>query len=69
LASQTLIRAEEGLLMLCIKACPLCRRNQGQLTGLVNARATAVVPSIRAPVSMVLGDLDSQPGETIVDPG
>ncbi len=55
--------------MLCIKACPLCRRNQGQLTGLVNARATAVVPSIRAPVSMVLGDLDSQPGETIVDPG
>src|SRR5215467_3315205 len=44
------------------------RRDRDQLTGLVNAHAAAVVPGIGVSVSTLLGHLERQPGEAIVDP-
>jgi GNAT superfamily N-acetyltransferase len=44
------------------------RRDRDQLTGLVNAHAAAVVPGIGVSVSTLLGNLERQPGEAIVDP-
>jgi GNAT superfamily N-acetyltransferase len=44
------------------------RRDRDQLTGLVNAHAAAVVPGMGVPVATVLGQLEREPGEFIVDP-
>ena len=44
------------------------RRDRDQLTGLVNAHAAAVVPGMGVSVATVLGQLEREPGESIVDP-
>lgn len=44
------------------------RRDRDQLTGLVNAHAAAVVPGMSVSVAAVLGQLEREPGEFIVDP-
>jgi len=44
------------------------RRDRDQLTGLVNAHAAAVVPGMGVSVAAVLGQLEREPGEFIVDP-
>ncbi len=44
------------------------RRDRDQLTGLVNAHAAAVVPGMSVSVATVLGQLEREPGEFIVDP-
>jgi GNAT superfamily N-acetyltransferase len=44
------------------------RRDRDQLTGLVNAHAAAVVPGMGVSVATVLGQLEREPGEFIVDP-
>jgi GNAT superfamily N-acetyltransferase len=51
-----------------IEVRPFHRRDRDQLTGLVNAHAAAVVPGIGVSVSTLLGHLERQPGEAIVDP-
>jgi GNAT superfamily N-acetyltransferase len=47
---------------------PFRRDDRDQLTQLVNAHAEAVVPGMSVSVSTVLGSLERQPGEFIVDP-
>ncbi len=47
---------------------PFRRSDREQLTELVNTHAGAVVPGMGVSVSMVLGQLERQPGEAIVDP-
>ena len=44
------------------------RRDRDQLTSLVNAHAAAVVPGMSVSVAAVLGQLEREPGEFIVDP-
>ena len=44
------------------------RSDREQLTDLVNAHAAAVVPGLGASVSMVLSQLERQPGEFLVGP-
>lgn len=44
------------------------RRDREQLTHLVNRHAAAVVPSAGVSVATVLGQLEREPGEFIVDP-
>jgi GNAT superfamily N-acetyltransferase len=44
------------------------RRDREQLTDLVNAHAAAVVPGMSVSVATVLGQLEREPGEFIVDP-
>jgi GNAT superfamily N-acetyltransferase len=44
------------------------RRDRDQLTSLVNAHAAAVVPGMGVSVATVLGQLEREPGEFIVDP-
>jgi GNAT superfamily N-acetyltransferase len=44
------------------------RRDREQLTHLVNGHAAAVVPSAGVSVATVLGQLEREPGEFIVDP-
>jgi GNAT superfamily N-acetyltransferase len=44
------------------------RRDRDQLTGMVNAHAAAVVPGMGVSVATVLGQLEREPGEFIVDP-
>jgi GNAT superfamily N-acetyltransferase len=51
-----------------IEVRPFHRRDRDQLTHLVNAHAAAVVPGIAVSVSTVLGSLERQPDEVIVDP-
>jgi GNAT superfamily N-acetyltransferase len=50
------------------KVRPFHRRDRDRLTDLVNSHAAAVVPGIGVSVSTVLGHLERQPGEDIVDP-
>jgi GNAT superfamily N-acetyltransferase len=54
--------------MLSIEVRPFHRRDREQLTGLVNAHAAAVAPDLGVSVAMVLGQLEREPGEFIVDP-
>jgi len=54
--------------MTSIEVRPFRRSDREQLTDLVNAHAAAVVPGIGVSVSTVLGHLEHQPGEAIVDP-
>ena len=52
-----------------VQVRPFRRGDRDQLTRLVNAHAEAVVPGMSASVNTVLGSLERQPGEFIVDPG
>ena len=47
---------------------PFERRDRDQLTALVNLHVAAVIPGITLSVNAVLGQLDREPQETIVDP-
>jgi GNAT superfamily N-acetyltransferase len=51
-----------------VQVRPFRRDDRDQLTRLVNAHAEAVVPGLSASVNTVLGSLERQPGEFIVDP-
>ena len=51
-----------------IEVRPFRRRDREQLTELVNAHAQAVVPGVGVSVSMMLSQLERQPGEAILDP-
>jgi hypothetical protein len=51
-----------------IEVRPFRRSDRDQLTEVVNAHAQAVVPGMTASVATVLGSLERQPGEFIVDP-
>ncbi|MBA3430135.1 MAG: N-acetyltransferase, partial [Actinobacteria bacterium] len=44
------------------------RSDRDQVTGLVNAHVTAVVPGVSVPVNAVMSQLERDPGEFIVDP-
>src|SRR5246127_4977707 len=54
--------------MSSIQVRPFRRSDRDQLTDLVNAHAEAVVPGLSVSVNTVLGSLERQPGEFIVDP-
>jgi GNAT superfamily N-acetyltransferase len=54
--------------MSSIEVRPFQRRDRQQLTDLVNAHAAAVLPGMGVSVSRMLGELERQPGEFIVDP-
>jgi GNAT superfamily N-acetyltransferase len=47
---------------------PFRRPDREQLTALVNAHVAAVAPGVGVSVNTVLGQLEREPGETIVDP-
>jgi hypothetical protein len=47
---------------------PFRRGDREQLTELVNAHVQAVVPGVSVPVNTVMGQLERDPGEFIVDP-
>jgi GNAT superfamily N-acetyltransferase len=51
-----------------VQVRPFRRGDRDQLTRLVNAHAEAVVPGLSVSVNTVLGSLERQPGEFIVDP-
>ena len=51
-----------------VRVRPFRRGDRDQLTRLVNAHAEAVVPGMSVSVNTVLGSLERQPGEFIVDP-
>src|SRR6266566_4525702 len=51
-----------------VQVRPFRRADRDQLTQLVNAHAEAVVPGMSVSVNTVLGSLERQPGEFIVDP-
>src|SRR5215468_1515874 len=51
-----------------VQVRPFRRGDRDQLTRLVNAHAEAVVPGMSVSVNTVLGSLERQPGEVIVDP-
>jgi GNAT superfamily N-acetyltransferase len=51
-----------------VQVRPFRRGDRDQLTDLVNAHAGAVVPGMSVSVNTVLGSLERQPGEFIVDP-
>src|SRR5689334_23353974 len=51
-----------------VQVRPFRRGDRDQLTSLVNAHAEAVVPGLSVSVNTVLGSLERQPGEFIVDP-
>ena len=51
-----------------VQVRPFRRGDRDQLTKLVNAHAEAVVPGMSVSVNTVLGSLERQPGEFIVDP-
>src|SRR5215470_4530074 len=51
-----------------VQVRPFRRSDRDQLTKLVNAHAEAVVPGMSVSVNTVLGSLERQPGEFIVDP-
>jgi GNAT superfamily N-acetyltransferase len=51
-----------------IEVRPFRRRDREQLTDLVNAHSAAVVPGMSVSVATVLGQLEREPGEFIVDP-
>src|SRR6204780_4518367 len=57
-----------GLPMSAIEVRPFRRSDRDQLTQLVNAHASAVIPGVGASVSAVLSALERQPGEFIEDP-
>ncbi len=54
--------------MSSIQVRPFRRSDRQQLTDLVNAHAMAVMPGLGASVATVLGQLEREPGEFIVDP-
>lgn len=54
--------------MSSIEVRPFHRRDREQLTALVNAHAAAVVPGMSVSVATVLGQLEREPGEFIIDP-
>jgi ribosomal protein S18 acetylase RimI-like enzyme len=51
-----------------VQVRPFRRGDREQLTALVNAHVQAVVPGISVPVNTVMGQLERDPGEFIVDP-
>ena len=51
-----------------VRVRPFRRGDRDQLTRLVNAHAEVVVPGMSVSVNTVLGSLERQPGEFIVDP-
>jgi GNAT superfamily N-acetyltransferase len=51
-----------------VQVRPFHRRDRDQLTDLVNAHATAVVPGVGVSVAAMLSHLEREPGEFIVDP-
>ena len=51
-----------------VQVRPFRRADRDQLTRLFNAHAEAVVPGMSVSVNTVLGSLERQPGEFIVDP-
>jgi GNAT superfamily N-acetyltransferase len=51
-----------------IEVRPFRRGDRDQLTDLLNAHAAAVVPGMAVSVATVLGQLEREPGEFIVDP-
>jgi GNAT superfamily N-acetyltransferase len=51
-----------------VQVRPFRRTDRDQLTHLVNAHAEAVVPGMSVSVNRMLGSLERQPGEFIVDP-
>jgi GNAT superfamily N-acetyltransferase len=51
-----------------VQVRPFRRGDREQLTALVNAHVAAVVPGISVSVNTVLGQLEREPGEFIVDP-
>ena len=54
--------------MSAVQVRPFRRGDRDQLTRLVNAHAEAVVPGMSVSVNTVLGSLERQPEEFIVDP-
>jgi GNAT superfamily N-acetyltransferase len=54
--------------MSAIEVRPFRRGDRDQLTSLVNAHLAAVVPGMGVSVATVLGQLEREPGEFIVDP-
>ena len=54
--------------MSSIEVRPFRRGDRDQLTSLVNAHVAAVVPGMSVSVATVLGQLEREPGEFIVDP-
>jgi GNAT superfamily N-acetyltransferase len=54
--------------MSSIEVRPFRRGDRDQLTSLVNAHVAAVVPGLSVSVATVLGQLEREPGEFIVDP-
>jgi ribosomal protein S18 acetylase RimI-like enzyme len=51
-----------------VQVRPFRRGDREQLTELVNAHVQAVVPGVSVPVNTVMGQLERDPGEFIVDP-
>jgi len=51
-----------------VQVRPFRRSDRERLTELVNAHAAAVVPGMGASVATVLGQLEREPGEFIIDP-
>jgi hypothetical protein len=51
-----------------VQVRPFRRSDRHQLTTLVNAHVIAVIPGVAVPVSAVLGQMEREPGEPIVDP-
>lgn len=54
--------------MVAVNVRPFQRGDREQVTDLVNAHATAVVPGLSVSVAAVLSNLERKPGEFIVDP-
>jgi GNAT superfamily N-acetyltransferase len=51
-----------------IEIRPFRRSDRDQLTDLVNAHVEAVLPGVTVPPNAVLGQLEREPGEYVVDP-
>src|ERR1700687_2658784 len=54
--------------MSSIEVRPFRRGDREQLTRLVNVHASSVIPGMSVSVNTVMGQLESEPGEFIVDP-
>src|ERR671936_300530 len=54
--------------MSSIEVRPFRRSDREQLTYLLNAHAAAVIPGVSASVNTVMGQLEREPAEFIVDP-
>jgi GNAT superfamily N-acetyltransferase len=58
----------EGPLVSSIQVRPFARSDREQVTALVNAHISAVVPNVSVSVQGLMSQLEREPGEFIVDP-